>query len=494
MTDPLLTLLDIDAQVRRDQDQTPAFLHRRDRRFAIACHERGEEPGPRAWLDHIAALSSTSGSPSASPRAAGSQSADARLRPWRRLTLVWTLAGAILGVAAMLGLLFYDGNQQINLTVILGFIGLQLVLALLATGFALANRQPWGPLLDSLLARWRKGQQGQLPVLRQLQPQLAVRVTHLGGLVFALSAWLTLLVLVVVQDLAFGWSTTLDTAAASYHRLVVALATPWQALWPAAVPSLELVSESRFFRLEGPQADANAGRWGDWWPFVAMAWLFYVVLPRLLLLALAGAHLRWRVRQLLHRHPGLVALRYRMETPALEVGTGSADSHHQPDLGQGQALADWPEVCHALVRWAGAGEPDQARLLLPPGPAPMADAGGALSLAADREALARVQEALPESGGCALILTRAWEPPTAELADFLQDARQLWPESSRIMLVPAMADLATRPAEHQLAQWQRFVDRHPELRLQVSHPHSQLNPPTPAAARVATAGNPEPGL
>ena len=488
MTDPLLTLLDIDAQVRRDQDQTPAFLHRRDRRFAIACHERGETPGLRAWLDHLAGLSDT-----AVPPARRQRQPDPRLQPWRRLTVTWCLAGAVLGVTAMLGLLFYDGSQQINVTVILAFIALQLLLALLTSGFALANRQPWGRLLEALLAKWRQrsGQQSPPPILRQLQPQLAARVAHLGGLVFAVSAWLTLLVLVVIQDLAFGWSTTLDTAAASYHRLILTLATPWQALWPAAVPSLELVTESRFFRLGG--AGADAGRWGDWWPFVAMAWLFYAVLPRLLLLALATGHLRWRVRRLLQRHPGVLALQYRMETPALEVGTGAADSHHQPDLGQGQSLADWPEQCHALVRWAGAGEPGQARLLLTAGEAPLVDAGGALSLAQDRQALARVGSALPETGGGVLVLTRAWEPPTAELADFLQDARQLWPERCRITLVPVLEDLAARPPGHQLAQWQRFVERHPALRLQTSHPHEWLNPPTQAAARVATAGYPEGG-
>ncbi len=482
MTDPLLTLLlDIDDQVRRDQNQTAAFLHRRDRRFALACHERGQQPDPRSWLDHLNALSNGPGQPR---QQAGGP--DPRLSPWRRLGTAWALAGGLLGIVTMLGLLFYDGDRQINITVILAFMAFQLLLALLTTGIALAGWQPWGPFLNRLLGRWRRddGSRRQPLVLRELQPQLAARVTQLGGLVFALTAWLTLLVLVVIQDLAFGWSTTLDTAAASYHSLVHALATPWQALWPAAVPSLELVSESRFFRLSGEPAGTAAERWGDWWPFVAMAWLTYVVLPRALLLVIAGLHLRWRIRRLLRQHPGVVALQYRMETPALEVGTGAADSHHQPELQQGQALAAWPGECHALVRWAGAGEPEQARPLLISDGAPLEEAGGALPLAADQEVMARVARALPEDSARVLVLTRAWEPPTAELADFLQDARRHWPERVAILLVPVLAELTEPPPAHQLAQWQRFADRHPELRLQVSHPSRALAPGTSAHERA----------
>lgn len=484
MTDPRLTLLlDIDEQVRRDRDQAAAFLHRRDRRFALACHEDGRQPAPRAWLDHLAALSATgTAGPSSGP------ATDPRLRPWRRLTAAWVLVAAVLGILAMLGLLFYDGSRQINVTVILAFIALQLLLAVVTAVLSLTGWQPWG----SLPGRWARHWQGsaeQAPALRQLQPQLAGRTAQLGGLVFALAGWFTLLVLVVVQDLAFGWSTTLDTAAASYHGLVATLATPWQAFWPAAVPGLELVSESRFFRLGDGQGTA-AARWGDWWPFVAMAWLVYAVIPRLLLLGLASAHLRWRLGRLLRRHPGLMALQYRMETPAVEVGTGAADTKGQPDLAAGQALAPWPERCNALVRWAGAGQPEQARLLLSGPAAALVNAGGALPLASDQQALARVADALPE-GGTVLVLTRAWEPPTAELADLLQDARSAWPEDCAIVLVPVLEDLARRPSQQQMAQWQRFADRYPALRLAVSHPHDRLEPPAAAAARVAGAGNPE---
>mgnify|MGYP000704708251 CR=1 FL=1 len=55
----------------------------------------------------------------------------------------------------------------------------------------------------------------------KLQPLLMARAAHLGGSAFATAGLITLLAMVVVQDLAFGWSTTLDTAAASAALPVV---------------------------------------------------------------------------------------------------------------------------------------------------------------------------------------------------------------------------------------------------------------------------------
>ncbi|QJX02635.1 DUF2868 domain-containing protein [Alcanivorax sp. IO_7] len=81
-------------------------------------------------------------------------------------------------------------------------------------------------------------------MLRQLQPQLAARAAQAGGLAFALTALATLLAQVLVRDLAFGWSTTLQTSAPAYQQLMDALAWPWRAWLPAAVPGPDLVAQS----------------------------------------------------------------------------------------------------------------------------------------------------------------------------------------------------------------------------------------------------------
>ncbi|MBL4714778.1 MAG: DUF2868 domain-containing protein, partial [Alcanivorax sp.] len=89
------------------------------------------------------------------------------------------------------------------------------------------------------------------------------------------------------------------------------------------------------------------------------------------------------------------------------------------------------------------------------------EAGGSASLEQDRDTLARADLGLP-----VVLLARGWEPPTGELADFLDDARHCLPADTDIMLLPLANDDKTAVVDGALlAQWQRFVGRHKPVRL-----------------------------
>lgn len=453
----LTLLLDFDDQVQKDRGQTSAFLHRRDRKFALSCQADGRHPGPANWLTHLGGFNGE--------QLAGGP--DPRLRVWYRVNLAFIAVGTLLGLLTMLGLLFYDGSGQINVTVILGFVLLQVGLAVLTSLQSLLGWRPWGRLPD-VIARRFGSMSPSGAVLRQLQPQLSARAAHAGGLAFGVSGLLTLLGLVVVQDLAFGWSTTLSTAPEAFHRLVQTLAWPWQGLWAAAVPSLELVADSRFYRIESAGGSTAPARWGDWWPFVAMVWLFYIILLRFLLLMVAIIHLELRARRLLAHHPGLKTLLYRMETPALETGNAHSDATDQPRMATSIQTQPLPSAGVA-IRWAGAGDRELASSLMRSEQPLVLAAGGAAALADDHRTLQQVRLSLGSGeSGAVLILTHAWEPPTGELADFLSEAFQRWPQTTRIALVPVAAAPDARPPEHQVAQWLRFTERLDNARLGVS--------------------------
>lgn len=442
---PLRLLLDFDDRIQRDRDQAPAFLHRRDRRFALDCQQRGQSPDAALWLEQMERLSGPGNA---------RQAGRAVQQRWRRINGGFAAAGAVFGVLTMAGLLFYDGGQRINVTVIIAFVLLQLLLALATTVQSLAGWQPWSWLQRRL--------QAQPPgtTLAQLQPALMARAAHTGGSLFALAGLLTLLVMLVVQDLAFGWSTTLNTAAHSYHSLIQAIASPWGGLWPAAEPSRELVEATRFFRASPGSTGTDPAQWGQWWPFVVMLWLTWVLLPRLLLLALSQWLLARKAERLLQRHPGMQALMYRMETPTLDTGNQHNDADDLPDT-RTRARPGQLQDSQYIICWAGAGEPELPQALLAQD-SRVLKAGGRASLAEDDGVLESLAEQLAgERAPSVVLVTRSWEPPTGELHDFLEQARARWPDGTTLTILPLAPDANREPAEHLVQPWLRFTERLP---------------------------------
>ena len=132
MADKALNLLlAFDEQARKDRQQDPAFLHRRDRKLALEAADRNRTLSPADWLSTVRRYQSTQ------PDTRGP------LRRWHHVNRGFALAGALSGVVAMAGVLAWDGTQRINLTLLLALILLQLLLGL-ATGLqGLLNWQPW---------------------------------------------------------------------------------------------------------------------------------------------------------------------------------------------------------------------------------------------------------------------------------------------------------------------------------------------------------------
>ncbi len=439
----LRLLLDFDACAQRDKGQASLFQHRRDRKFALICEQEGVTPSPKRWLEHINHFSgpSETQAPSAST-----------LRFWQRINGGFIVAGTLFGLLTMIGLLFYDGGQRINITVILAFVTFQFLLALLTTVQSLVGWQPW----RALLRRFQKNPESF--VLTKLQPVLMARAAQLGGLCFALAGLAILLLMVVLQDLAFGWSTTLETDASSYHSLITTIAAPWAWLWPAAAPELALVEATRFFRASTGQNSINPAQWGQWWPFITMLWVTWAMLPRLVLYVLAGILIQRKSRHLLHNHSAMHALMYRMETPVLDTGNEHNDASDEPNTKTQLAVQPLPNADIVLC-WAGAGDPELPSELNI-GKRLIAKVGGRMTLTEDRQVLEQVAMQLnKESSRCVLLVARSWEPPTGELEDFLSRAQDIWPNGIQIVLVPLAINNSREPDAHQVQQWLRFAKR-----------------------------------
>ena len=359
--------------------------------------------------------------------------------------------GALIGAAAAAAAFAYDGRYPVNLFALLGLLialptaTLVITLVLLpgrATGwagvqdtFAALSPARWlcqalDRFLDVDLFRWRGGSGGagrfakwQLVLFSEW---LAIGF-FLGGLTVAL-------VLVAFTDLAFGWSTTLDIDPASVHAWLSALSAPWAAWLPTAAPDAQLVEVSRYYRLDDTVV-RQAGRLGDWWPFVCMSVVTYGLAPRVVIALFGAWRLRTAGRHLLLDDPEVTALLDRLDTPIVRYQTEVAGT----DLPSAVTSPPVPALAPGgatLVVWNGALPADVAQRWLRDGFS--IDVGQVLELGStmSQSGLDNELGQLREPGARVVIVTKGWEPPLLEFVDFLNRLEHVLDQDVSIAVVP----------------------------------------------------------
>jgi hypothetical protein len=428
-----LLLLGLQAQCRADQDKDWRSLHKRDREWYLAQAPQGRWQLALHWVQQFAAP-----------------------LPWVLAIspLLLTMVGIFLGAGLMSGLLQFQPQQRINLWWWL-LLGVWLPAIWWLFGLWLSRSAGNGVWAHALLRRlppvWRTHDVSLLGLTaRTLSQRLSLGFAL--GLVGAFFAYL------LISDLAFGWSSTLDVSAERVHRLTQILSLPWRKIWPEAAPSLQLIEQTRFFRVE-QIALVEGERFGEWWRFLLMNLLTYVLAPRILSLAWA----EWRLGraqqrlftqdacidgwwQRLHfeqiRQHAEPAPRNRRPSPArvgatpVPDGSGDRITDHWPMLHGVVAVGQWPdEQLGPLI----TGWPEPAR---------------SLPLLTEDQAFANAPP-----GRAYLLLCKGWEPPTGALADLCQTMHEhrhqayLWP-------VP-LAGMKPERAHQLRASWQMFISRLP---------------------------------
>ena len=161
--------------------------------------------------------------------------------------------------------------------------------------------------------------------------------------------------------------------------------------------------------------------------------------------------------------------------PHLGVTVLLESSDDLPDTRMRDNLLPLPDS-DTLLCWAGTGEPELPEALRS-GKQLVLRAGGSASLADDNEALQRIAEHLKNRSKAVILLVRCWQPPTGELQDFLETARDIWPSGTRVALVPLATDINHEPGAHQIQPWLRFAERVGSEFVQVSLPPFQMRDP-----------------
>ena len=318
--------IDIPLWLEADRLTPHAERSRRDREIGLTLEHRDRVQRVRGWW-RVAAPDE--------------EGAGARLERVRgAITAVMALLGAALGVSLALAAFQYDGSQPVNVVRLIALLVVIPALFLIASLLLLPGRVALLRGVQDLIAPLNPGALA-LTVFRRLtraSPELARTFdwragrssaarfakwqlmcwSQVAAVGFNIAVLATAVLLVTFTDLAFRWSTTLDVDPEAVTRIVQAIAWPWHAFVPSAVPSAELVEQSQFFRLDsGGLASGRALT--AWWPFTLLTIVTYGLLPRLVLLGVAVVRLRAAEGALLLDDPRVTALVDRMASPAVET-------------------------------------------------------------------------------------------------------------------------------------------------------------------------------
>ncbi|HEX6999631.1 MAG TPA: DUF2868 domain-containing protein [Gammaproteobacteria bacterium] len=466
--------IDVPAWLETDRATPYAERVRRDRLIGRETADRRPLERVRRWWRAVGPEGDTAGARLA------------RIRAF--VTLAMVLLGFVAGTAVALAAFRYDGSEPVNVVRVLALLVALPLLLLLLSLLLLPGRVPGLRGLQDALAGLSPGALAGAvfrrlahppPDLERLFDFHSARATagrfakwqllfwsQASAVAFNLAALATAVLLVTFTDLAFGWSTTLSADPAIVARIVQAVAWPWHALVPAAVPDLALVERSQFFRLGAGSFDAEASRaLTGWWPFTVMAIVTYGLLPRLALLVLSAGRLRAATRALLLDDPRVTALLDRMAAPALESGAEVPAERPEPGGPAAARRAGRLEGSARAVIWSNSiGESaarEYARRHLGLEIAVVASAGGGRTVREDEAALERLAE---RDGRTLLVFTPAWEPPLLEFADFVAAVRRRIGESASIVVVP-VPDAPRAVTEVERDTWSRAVARLPDPRV-----------------------------
>lgn len=462
----------IDVPLWLEADSTTPFSARleRDRRIARQIAATDPPLRIRTWWEQIPHRGSATG---------------ARLQHLRRMvSIVMGALGAGCGVAVALAAFHYTGTVPVNVVTLVAVLVVAPLLLVFPALLLSAGRVPGLRTLSAVLGAMNPGvlaaavyrrfaqlpsgtaelftwQAGRTSAASRYARWQIVVWSQTAAVTFNLATIATGICLISFTDLAFGWSTTLAVEPAAIHRLVTALALPWRSWLPGAVPDLDLIEQSQFFRLAGtalPGTQASRVL-AQWWSFVVLAIICYGLIPRVVLLALGQWRLRAATRDLLIEHPQVTALRDRMDSPMIETAA------HDPE--HAQLFSGTPTVTHAplvagearAVIWGNSIDRDTAVAYalehLGLAVAGIAEAGGDRPLAADSAAL---EQTCANGTPAVVVFTRAWEPPLLELLDYLAALRERLGSAASIVVAP-VPEAGGGVTEGERATWTRAIAR-----------------------------------
>ena len=345
------------------------------------------------------------------------------------------ILGFVAGLFASFAVLSGDELGRVNLLFLLLLYAFLPVVGLILSLLFLLKKDSKGLagwILE--LPLWSRRRPVALLILQSTadrKPWLFLQ-TQILALGFALGGLLIYFLLLLGSDVSFVWRSTV-LQATDVLPLLNLLALPWL-FWPEAQASLELLQQSQDFRLTNEFASGQ--NLGLWWKYIFAVQLTYNLLPRSIMLLIARVRYQTTAK-LAHSSSGqgLSTAQQSTENPVTAASL-AAVVHALPGP---YTLIDWaaaPQLCHLHLSNC-LGTPLE---IIP----------------VDSEAIAMGPQSISD-GQTLVILVKSWEPPLAELSDYLLaigngDEKYLLPLDWSEQAVKHIRDV-------HLDEWRRFCSK-----------------------------------
>lgn len=347
------------------------------------------------------------------------------------ITFVLVIVAFLFGILSGVALLSYNGHEPVNVVYFMAMVILFPLVTMLLALFSMfrANRTKsvlvhlspsyW---MEKILQFLPLGLQKKLEHFK-INPLLAnwivIRRSQLIALFFSLGLFVALISVVATKDIAFAWSTTLHISAEGFHHFLSVISTPWSGLVPNAVPSQELIEQSQYFRLGDRLSEemiTHASKLGEWWKFLAMATLFYALFLRLLMYLLASLGLKKALEKSFLTLDGASRLLREMNNPIISTSALIEETEYVSFSKSAVPTIQRLESAYTLIQgWA---IPKEQLIVINDA---MGIASDALYEVGGGNTLAEDDAIIHNSKGTVLLYVKAWEPPTMDFMDYLED-------------------------------------------------------------------------
>ncbi|MEA1880224.1 MAG: DUF2868 domain-containing protein [Campylobacterota bacterium] len=345
------------------------------------------------------------------------------------MTLTLVVLAVVIGLLSGIGLLSYSGHEPVNVIYFMAMVVFfPLVTMALAILSMLRANHAQSLLVHISPAFWMEKILSFLPAKMQyniselkMNPLLLnwviIKRSQVIALFFSLGLLVALLAMVVTKDIAFAWSTTLQVTPEAFHSFLHTLAYPWREAFPSAVPSVELIEQSQYFRLGDKLSQemiSNASKLGEWWKFLVMATLFYALTLRFLMFLLSSFGLHRAIKKSFLTLTGVVKLLREMNEPIISTHALYDEEVFVPTKENYEQIIQKLDSSYDVVQgWAISKEQlvvlnDSMRVIAPK----FFEVGGANSFDEDNVAISK-------SKGEVLFFVKGWEPPTMDFVDYL---------------------------------------------------------------------------